>query len=150
MSSDLIHKYYVYADTSIYMDIYQEIVDLLGLNSDPDSLEDLEDELLDELGELNETYRSLDTQIKKTKRKLEELRQEVAEHNERAIELIKKGDESMARRELETKEQLLSKIQSEESALTDLRRNIQRVESRRSDLEEKLQEIRERKNRRGR
>lgn len=132
------------------MDIYQEIVNLLGLDSTPSTLEDLEQELLDELSDLNETYRSLNVQIKETEDYLEDLQDKVAEHNQRAIKMIKQGDEPRARRELERKETALNKIQEEEEALTRLRRNMDRIESRRADLENKLQNIRDRKNRRRR
>lgn len=132
------------------MDIYQEIVNLLGLDSTPSTLEDLEQELLDELSDLNETYRSLNVQMRETEDYLEELQDKVAEHNQRAIKMIKQGDEPRARRELEKKETALNKIQEEEEALTRLRRNMDRIESRRADLENKLQKIRDRKNRRRR
>lgn len=132
------------------MDIYQEIVNLLGLDSTPSTLEDLEQELLDELSDLNETYRSLNVQMRETEDYLEELQDKVAEHNQRAIKMIKQGDEPRARRELEKKETALNKIQEEEEALTRLRRNMDRIESRRADLENKLQTIRDRKNRRRR
>lgn len=132
------------------MDVYQEIVNLLGLNSTPDTLEDLEQELLDELSDLNQTYRSLNIEMKETEDYLEDLRKRVSGHNQKAIEMIKSGKEQRARRELEQKEKALRKIEQEQEALTKLRRNIDRIESKRSDLEDKLRDIRNRKNRRRR
>ena len=129
------------------MDLYQEIVNLLGLDSKPNTIEDVEQKILDELRELNETYRSLDVQIQETENYLEELREKVDSYNQRAIKMIKQEDEPRARRVLEEKQVALNRIQEKEKDLARLRRNIDRIESRRRDLADMLQRIRDRRRR---
>lgn len=127
------------------MGIYEEIVDLLGLETtDPrgDSLEDLESKLLDKLEELNDRLRSLNNEIDKVQDEIEELRDDVVYHNKMAVKSVRKEDENLARQHLRKKKDKMDKIEGRESQLSDLRRNKKRISENKSEIEDKLADIR--------
>lgn len=131
------------------MDIYEEIVDLLGLDSnsvfDQTDLDEVESSLLDKLNNLNSRFRSIQKEIEKIDNKTESLRNDVAYHNKKATEAVRRNDEGLARHHLEKKEKKMDKINSLETQLSDLRESKQKIDDKRVRIEEKLIDIREMK-----
>jgi predicted RNase H-like nuclease (RuvC/YqgF family) len=124
------------------MNIYEEIADILGLNTNPETIDDVEKKLLEELKSLNENHRSLQGQINEVEESIHNLRNEISSHNKKAISKIESGYEDAARKELERKERKMHIIRKKESKLQDLRQHLNKIEEKRSLLENKLEKIR--------
>lgn len=128
------------------MDLYEEIVELLGLESRPElegnDADEIESKLLRRLEELNKRIRSLNREIDKVQNEIEDLRDDVSNHNQIAVESMREGDEGLARHHLRKKKDKIDKVESRESQLSDLRKNKTRINDKREEIEDKLIEIR--------